>query len=68
MIKKLPQVTFFRFDIELEDKKGRIDDGSKENLQYLKGKAEEMISMNLEQIESIAQIIIREKAKKSKTI
>ncbi len=65
MIKKLPQVTFFRFDIELEDKKGRIDDGSRENLQYLKGKAEEMISMNLEQIESIAQIIIREKAEKS---
>ncbi len=57
MLKKLPQVTFFRFDIELENKKGRFDDGSRENLSYLKEKAEEMINSNIEQIEAIAKII-----------
>lgn len=59
MLKKLPQVTFFRFDTELEDEKGRIDDGSRENLGYLKEKAEELVRDNMDQIEIIAQIIIQ---------
>lgn len=63
MIKKLPQVTFFRFDVELEDEKGRIDDGSRENLEYLKRKAEDLIRDNMEQIETIAQIIMKEAGK-----
>lgn len=65
MLKKLPQVTFFRFDTELVDKKGRIDDGSRENLGYLKEKAEELVRENNEQIETLARIIIQEKTSKT---
>ena len=61
MLRKLPRVTLFRFDTELEDKKGRIDDGSGENLSYLKEKALSMIDSNIDQMERLAQIIIHSK-------
>ena len=39
MLKRYPGVTLYRFDVQLDNGKGRIDDGSPENLNYLHKKA-----------------------------
>lgn len=46
MLKRYPRVRLYRFDTELDRGKGRIDDGSEENLAYLREKGEEMIRNN----------------------
>lgn len=35
MLKKLPQVRLFRFDVDLGSEKAGIDDGSAGNIEYL---------------------------------
>lgn len=59
MLKKYPKVELYRFDIELEKGKGRIDDGSAENLKYLRDKANEMIRKNQEGIHALMEALIR---------
>lgn len=57
MLKKLPQVTLFRFDVDLEKGKGVIDDGSPENLEYLTEKGREMWSSNIYEVNKLVRII-----------
>lgn len=61
MLKRYPGVTLYRFDVELERGKGRIDDGSRENLSYLKKKAREMIRDNQVKMYEVAEALIQQR-------
>lgn len=61
MLKKLPGVVFIRIDVELDRGKGRIDDGSAENLDYLRSMAEKMIEENRASMERIVDMILQQK-------
>lgn len=60
MLKRYPKVSLYRFDINLERGKGRLDDGSAENLRYLRNKANEMIRDNLESIHAVMEALTRQ--------
>ncbi|WP_252891450.1 hypothetical protein [Thermoclostridium stercorarium] len=66
MLKKLPQVTLFRFDVELDRNKGGIDDGSTENIEYLFKKGMEMWDKNLSEINKFVRLITAGKNKPAK--
>jgi len=69
MLKKLPQVTLFRFDIELDREKGVIDDGSPENISYLHEKGKEMWNKGKSQISEFVRLIAgSEKQKNGKPL
>lgn len=57
MLKKLPQVTLFRFDVGLDKGKAAFDDGSNENIEYLLGKGHEMWNNNINEIKKLVGII-----------
>jgi patatin-like phospholipase/acyl hydrolase len=57
MLKKLPKVNLYRIDIELDKGKGMMDDGSDENLAYLRDKAFEMLYLHNETIENLVREI-----------
>jgi len=57
MLKKLPQVSLFRFDVELDRGKGGFDDGSTENIEYLVGKGKEMWKDNIKEINKFIGLI-----------
>lgn len=57
MLKKLPQVTLFRFDVDLDSEKAGIDDGSDENIEYLLGKGSEMWNKNKNEINKLVRLI-----------
>lgn len=61
MLKKYPGVALYRFDVDLERGKGRIDDGSPENLSYLKNKAWEMIQNNRVKMNEVAEALIQQR-------
>ncbi len=58
MLKRYPGVTLYRFDVQLDNGKGRIDDGSPENLNYLHKKAQEMIQDNHEKMQEVLQALL----------
>lgn len=58
MLKRYPGVTLYRFDVQLDNGKGRIDDGSPENLNYLHKKAQEMIRDNYEKMQEVLQALL----------
>jgi len=57
MLKKLPQVRLFRFDVELDRGKGGIDDGSDENIEYLLQKGNEMWNRNIYEVNKLIRLI-----------
>jgi len=57
MLKKLPKVNLYRIDINLDRGKGTMDDGSDENLAYLRDKAHEMLYLHNETIGNIVREI-----------
>ncbi len=57
MLKKLPGVELFRFDTRLEPGKGAMDDGSADNIRYLKKVAYDIIGDNDEQLERLCAIL-----------
>lgn len=59
MLRKYPGVTLYRFDVDLERGKGRIDDGSAENMNYLRRKAHEMLQDNRAKMHEMAEALIR---------
>jgi len=61
MLKKLPQVTLFRFDIDLGSEKAGIDDGNTENIEYLLAKGREMWNGNTVQINKLVRLIAQGK-------
>jgi patatin-like phospholipase/acyl hydrolase len=60
MLKKLPQVTLYRIDINLDRGKGAMDDGSRENLCYLWDKAYEMMDLHKETIDRFVKEVTGE--------
>ncbi len=58
MLQKLSRVSLYRFDIHLESGKGSMDDGSRENLQYLKEKAYKMLAINNDSFNRLVDEII----------
>ncbi len=61
MLKKYPGVNLYRFDVDLERGKGRIDDGSPENIRYLTKKAQEMIRDNQIQLYEVAETLMQQR-------
>lgn len=61
MLKKYPGATLYRFDVDLERGKGRIDDGSAENLNYLRSKAHEMLRDNRAKMCEVAQVLLQQR-------
>lgn len=59
MLKRYPKVSLYRFDVDLDRGKGRIDDGSPENLKYLRDKANQMIRDNRESMHAVMEALIR---------
>ncbi|NLX76870.1 MAG: patatin [Clostridiaceae bacterium] len=57
MLKKLPQVRLFRFDVDLGSEKAGIDDGSAGNIEYLLKKGREMWNANKSQINELVRLI-----------
>ena len=57
MLKKLPKVNLYRFDINLDKGKGAMDDGSDENLNYLRDKAYEMLYLHDEAAKNLVREI-----------
>lgn len=58
MLKKLPKVNLYRVDVNLDRGKGKMDDGSDENLTYLRNKAYEMLYLHDETIKNVVREII----------
>ncbi|MBP7175787.1 MAG: patatin-like phospholipase family protein [Thermoclostridium sp.] len=58
MLKRYPGVTLYRFDVQLDRGKGRIDDASPENLNYLRKKAQEMIQDNQPNMQEVLQALL----------
>ncbi len=59
MLKRYPGVALYRFDVVLDRGKGRIDDGSAENLNYLRQKANDMIRENQMKMAEAAEALIQ---------
>lgn len=69
MLKKLPGVTLFRFDVDLDNGKAGIDDGSTENIEYLMEKGSEMWNSNMAEINRLVRLIVSGSGSKdSKTV
>jgi patatin-like phospholipase/acyl hydrolase len=61
MLKRYPGVSLYRFDVVLDRGKGRIDDGSAENLNYLRKKAHEMLRDNQMKMYEAAEALIQQR-------